>query len=257
MFGKLFGKKKDAKGKGKKGAKGAAADTAADNAASAPAETPEPAPAAAAKKSGNGDAGKSKPKVEVIDAMGNSVAAMVTDIAEQLAKSRRYSNFAMIVLAVTLLSTGGYLAFMSYSLSSRLNQVDETLTALTSQSVDQEESNSTVSEIKDELVKVASDLAVLKEQSVALDSAPTSVTAENVKALTVLIEKVAADQAVAMQRIEAQGVSSQANPAVLGEVKQLKRSVESMQQVVADLYTIEKARIAAEIQARRVAQPAS
>ena len=107
------------------------------------------------------------------------------------------------------------------------------------------------------MVKVASDLAVLKEQSVALDSAPTSVTAENVKALTVLIEKVAADQAVAMQRIETQGVSSQANPAVLGEVKQLKRSVESMQQVVADLYTIEKARIAAEIQARRVAQPAS
>jgi hypothetical protein len=45
--------------------------------------------------------GNGKPRVDVIDAMGNSVADMVTNIAQQLSastdqlsKSRRYTNFA-------------------------------------------------------------------------------------------------------------------------------------------------------------------
>ena len=90
-------------------------------------------------ENGNGN-GNGKPRVDVIDAMGNSVADMVTNIAEQLSasteqlsKSRRYTNFAFTLLGVTLLSTGVYLTVMTLQLSSRLTQVDETLSMLTDQ----------------------------------------------------------------------------------------------------------------------------
>ena len=123
MFEKLLSKfKKDKKGgkasKAKKPAAKAAsvADDEAgkqteDAAERKGAEAP-PTPAAA---NGNG-----KPRVDVIDAMGNSVADMVTNIAEQLSasteqlsKSRRYTNFAFTLLGVTLLSTGVYLTVMT------------------------------------------------------------------------------------------------------------------------------------------------
>ena len=71
-----------------------------DMSAAVAAADPAPAPT-----NGNG-----KPRVDVIDAMGNSVADMVTNIAQQLkastdqlSKSRRYTNFAFILLGVTLL----------------------------------------------------------------------------------------------------------------------------------------------------------
>ena len=60
-------------------------------------------------RNGNGNG---KPRVDVIDAMGNSVSEMVAKITkqleastEQLSKSRKYTNFAMILLGVTLLGT--------------------------------------------------------------------------------------------------------------------------------------------------------
>ena len=56
--------------------------------------------------------GSGKPRVDVIDAMGNSVSEMVSNIAkqleastDQLGRSRKYTNFAMILLGVTLLGT--------------------------------------------------------------------------------------------------------------------------------------------------------
>ena len=55
-------------------------------------------------KEANGN-GNGKPRVDVIDAMGNSVSEMVAKITrqleastEQLSRSRKYTNFAMILL---------------------------------------------------------------------------------------------------------------------------------------------------------------
>ena len=104
MFEKLLSKfKKDKKGgKASKAKKPAAkaASVADDEAGKQTVDAAErkaaeaPSPAAA---NGNGN-GNGKPRVDVIDAMGNSVADMVTNIAkqlsastEQLSKSRRLS----------------------------------------------------------------------------------------------------------------------------------------------------------------------
>ena len=90
--------------------------------------------------------------------MGNSVADMVTNIAEQLSasteqlsKSRRYTNFAFTLLGVTLLSTGVYLTVMTLQLSSRLTQVDDNLGMLTEQTGNQDSSIALIEEMRGEV----------------------------------------------------------------------------------------------------------
>ena len=132
MFEKLLSKFKKDK-KDKKAPKAAPAKVSPEEALDAIASEPSngavdasessstapPADKASAATNGNG-----KPRVDVIDAMGNSVADMVTNIAQQLSastdqlsKSRRYTNFAFILLGVTLVSTAIYLGLVTWQMS--------------------------------------------------------------------------------------------------------------------------------------------
>ena len=109
--------------------------------------------------------------------MGNSVADMVTNIAQQLSastdqlsKSRRYTNFAFILLGVTLVSTAIYLGLFTWQMSSRLTQVDETLNMLAEQAGDQDNSNALVEEMRGEIT------ALLQGQVEMIENAGDSAT---------------------------------------------------------------------------------
>ena len=187
--------------------------------------------------------------------MGNSVADMVTNIAEQLSasteqlsKSRRYTNFAFVLLGVTLLSTGIYLTVMTLQLSSRLTQVDETLSMLTEQAGDQDNSIALIEEMRGEVTTLLAGQVQLSEQS-SRDDLGGSGSSEQLRQLTQSLEALLQNQAATDARL-----------ANLGEVlkqldgrgnEQVRKLLEDVEQKVGDLYLIEQARIARELQRLR------
>ena len=266
MFEKLLSKFK----KGKKAPKGnkeapakavadeavaeeAAATTASDSndvavepSAAAAAADPEPAPT-----NGNG-----KPRVDVIDAMGNSVADMVTNIAqqltastEQLSKSRRYTNFAFILLGVTLLTTLVFITLVTLQLSSRLTQVDETLSLLTEQAGDQDNSNVLIEEIRGEVTALLEGQAQLTVRSAAGSPAAGGVDSAQFRRLSQSLEALLQNQAATDARLASLGESLK-NVDGSGNEK-VQALLEDLEQKVGDLYLIEQARIARELQRLR------
>ena len=261
MFEKLLSKfKKDKKGgKASKAKKPAAkaASVADDEAGKQTGDAAErkaaeaPSPAAA---NGNGN-GNGKPRVDVIDAMGNSVADMVTNIAEQLSasteqlsKSRRYTNFAFTLLGVTLLSTGVYLTVMTLQLSSRLTQVDATLSMLTEQTGNQDSSIVLIEEIRGEVTTLLAGQAQLSERTSG-DEIENSAIAEQLRRLTQSLEAMLQNQAATDARLANLGEALKKLDGT-GNQK-VQKLLEDLEQKVADLYVIEQARIARELQRLR------
>lgn len=261
MFEKLLSKfKKDKKGgKASKAKKPAAkaASVADDEAGKQTGDAAErkaaeaPSPAAA---NGNGN-GNGKPRVDVIDAMGNSVADMVTNIAEQLSasteqlsKSRRYTNFAFTLLGVTLLSTGVYLTVMTLQLSSRLTQVDTTLSMLTEQTGNQDSSIALIEEMRGEVTTLLAGQAQLSERTSGRE-VENSATAEQLRRLTQSLEAMLQNQAATDARLANLGEALKKLDGT-GNQK-VQKLLEDLEQKVADLYVIEQARIARELQRLR------
>jgi hypothetical protein len=262
MFEKLLSKfKKDKKGgKASKAKKPAAkaASVADDEAGKQTGDAAErkaaeaPSPAAA---NGNGN-GNGKPRVDVIDAMGNSVADMVTNIAEQLSasteqlsKSRRYTNFAFTLLGVTLLSTGAYLTVMTLQLSSRLTQVDATLSMLTEQTGNQDSSIALIEEMRGEVTTLLAGQAQLSERTSSGSEIENSATAEQLRRLTQSLEAMLQNQAATDARLANLGEALKKLDGT-GNQK-VQKLLEDLEQKVADLYVIEQARIARELQRLR------
>ena len=261
MFEKLLSKfKKDKKGgKASKAKKPAAkaASVADDEAGKQTGDAVErkaaeaPSPAAA---NGNGN-GSGKPRVDVIDAMGNSVADMVTNIAEQLSasteqlsKSRRYTNFDFTLLGVTLLSTGVYLTVMTLQLSSRLTQVDTTLSMLTEQTGNQDSSIALIEEMRGEVTTLLAGQAQLSERTSGRE-VENSATAEQLRRLTQSLEAMLQNQAATDARLANLGEALKKLDGT-GNQK-VQKLLEDLEQKVADLYVIEQARIARELQRLR------
>ena len=271
MFGKLLSKfkkdKKDGKAPAKKnsGAAGGAKEATTDTDAEARAGSDDATPTAAAAKesetaSGNSNSnsngnGNGKPRVDVIDAMGNSVADMVTNIAEQLtasteqlSKSRRYTNFAFILLGVTLLSTGIYLTVMTLQLSARLTQVDETLNTLASQASDQDNSIALIEEMRSEVTQLFNDQGQ-GDQVNAVAAVDAAATAEQLRQLSQSLEALLQNQAASDARLA--GLSEALKRLDGGGNQRVEKLLEDVEQKVADLYVIEQARIARELQRLR------
>ena len=264
MFEKLLSKfkkdKKAPKGKKKAPAKAVVEDAAditagdsngvgaepSDTSAAIAAADPAPAPT-----NGNG-----KPRVDVIDAMGNSGADMVTNIAQQLtastdqlSKSRRYTNFAFILLGVTLLSTLVYITVVALQLSSRLTQVDETLSLLTEQTGDQDNSNALIEEIRGEVTALLEGQARLTVGNPASPTAVNAVDSAQLDRISQSIEALLQNQAATDARLASLGESlKNVDGSGNDEVQSL---LEDLEQKVGDLYLIEQARIARELQRLR------
>ena len=271
MLGKLLSKfkkdKKDGKAPAKEnsGAAGGAKEATTDTDAEARAGSDDATPTAAAAKesetaSGNSNSnsngnGNGKPRVDVIDAMGNSVADMVTNIAEQLtasteqlSKSRRYTNFAFILLGVTLLSTGIYLTVMTLQLSARLTQVDETLNTLASQASDQDNSIALIEEMRSEVTQLFNDQGQ-GDQANAVAAVDAAATAEQLRQLSQSLEALLQNQAASDARLA--GLSEALKRLDGGGNQRVEKLLEDVEQKVADLYVIEQARIARELQRLR------
>ena len=200
--------------------------------------------------------GNGKPRVDVIDAMGNSVADMVTNIAqqlsastEQLSKSRRYTNFAFILLGVTLVSTAVYLGLFTWQMSSRLSQVDETLNMLTEQAGDQDGSIALIEEMRSEITALLQGQAEMAENTGDKTSSADAMSSQQLRRLSQSLEAMLQNQAATDARLASLGESLK-NLDGTGN-KQVQTLLEALEQKVSDLYLIEQARIARELQRLR------
>ena len=200
--------------------------------------------------------GNGKPRVDVIDAMGNSVADMVTNIAqqlsastEQLSKSRRYTNFAFILLGVTLVSTAIYLGLFTWQMSSRLSQVDETLNMLTEQAGDQDGSIALIEEMRSEISALLQGQAEMAENTGDKTSSADAMSSAQLRRLSQSLEAMLQNQAATDARLASLGESLK-NLDGTGD-KQVQTLLEALEQKVSDLYLIEQARIARELQRLR------
>ena len=219
---------------------------ASESSSTAPAADTAPAPT-----NGNG-----KPRVDVIDAMGNSVADMVTNIAQQLSastdqlsKSRRYTNFAFILLGVTLVSTAIYLGLFTWQMSSRLTQVDETLNMLAEQAGDQDNSNALVEEMRGEITALLQGQVEMIENAGDSATSAGAVSSEQLRRLSQSLEALLQNQAATDARLATLGQSLK-NLDGSGN-KKVQSLLEDLEQKVQDLYLIEQARIARELQRLR------
>ena len=199
--------------------------------------------------------GNGKPRVDVIDAMGNSVSEMVAKITrqleastEQLSRSRKYTNFAMILLGVTLLGTIVAMGSVAWTLSSQMGNVDEAISSLREQADVQDNSVDLIAEMRIELQQLLEGQAMDSEE-VDADSALNREIEIKIQELAVLIDKIAVNQTniegklSSLSRRLADGVPTKGG----ANSEAMEKALAKVEQRVGDLYTIEKARIAREI----------
>ena len=205
-------------------------------------------------KEANGN-GNGKPRVDVIDAMGNSVSEMVAKITrqleastEQLSRSRKYTNFAMILLGVTLLGTIVAMGSVAWTLSSQMGNVDEAISSLREQADVQDNSVDLIAEMRIELQQLVEGQAMGSEELDA-DSALSREIEIKIQELAVLIDKIAVNQTniegklSSLSRRLTDGVPTKGGAGS----EAMEKALAKVEQRVGDLYTIEKARIAREI----------
>ena len=205
-------------------------------------------------KEANGD-GNGKPRVDVIDAMGNSVSEMVAKITrqleastEQLSRSRKYTNFAMILLGVTLLGTIVAMGSVAWTLSSQMGNVDEAISSLREQADVQDNSVDLIAEMRIELQQLVEGQAMGSEE-VDASSALNREIEIKIQELAVLIDKIAVNQTniegklSSLSRRLTDGVPTKGGT----NSEAMEKALAKVEQRVGDLYTIEKARIAREI----------
>ena len=266
MFEKLLSKfKKDKKDKKApkaaksapaKGDAEAALDAIGKEPSEAPIEPTDNTPEPVSEASPSATNGNGKPRVDVIDAMGNSVADMVTNIAQQLSastdqlsKSRRYTNFAFILLGVTLVSTAVYLGLFTWQMSSRLSQVDEAVNNLVEQAGDQDNSIVLIEEMRGEITALLQGQAEMAENAGDKTSGVDAVSSEQLRRLSQSLEALLQNQAATDARLATLGESLK-NLDGSGN-KKVQSLLEDLEQKVRDLYLIEQARIARELQRLR------
>ena len=205
-------------------------------------------------KEANGN-GNGKPRVDVIDAMGNSVSEMVAKITrqleastEQLSRSRKYTNFAMILLGVTLLGTIVAMGSVAWTLSSQMGNVDEAISSLREQADVQDNSVDLIAEMRIELQQLVEGQAMGSEE-VDAGSALNREIEIKIQELAVLIDKIAVNQTniegklSSLSRRLTDGVPTKGG----ANSEAMEKALAKVEQRVGDLYTIEKARIAREI----------
>ena len=205
-------------------------------------------------KEANGN-GNGKPRVDVIDAMGNSVSEMVAKITrqleastEQLSRSRKYTNFAMILLGVTLLGTIVAMGSVAWTLSSQMGNVDEAISSLREQADVQDNSVDLIAEMRIELQQLVEGQAMGSEE-VDAGSALNREIEIKIQELAVLIDKIAVNQTniegklSSLSRRLTDGVPTKGG----ASSEAMEKALAKVEQRVGDLYTIEKARIAREI----------
>ena len=205
-------------------------------------------------KEANGN-GNGKPRVDVIDAMGNSVSEMVAKITrqleastDQLSRSRKYTNFAMILLGVTLLGTIVAMGSVAWTLSSQMGNVDEAISSLREQADVQDNSVDLIAEMRIELQQLVEDQAMGSEE-VDAGSALNREIEIKIQELAVLIDKIAVNQTniegklSSLSRRLTDGVPTKGG----SNSEAMEKALAKVEQRVGDLYTIEKARIAREI----------
>ena len=205
-------------------------------------------------KEANGN-GNGKPRVDVIDAMGNSVSEMVAKITrqleastDQLSRSRKYTNFAMILLGVTLLGTIVAMGSVAWTLSSQMGNVDEAISSLREQADVQDNSVDLIAEMRIELQQLVEGQAMGSEELDA-DSALNREIEIKIQELAVLIDKIAVNQTniegklSTLARRLTDGVPTRGG----ANSEAMEKALAKVEQRVGDLYTIEKARIAREI----------
>ena len=205
-------------------------------------------------KEANGN-GNGKPRVDVIDAMGNSVSEMVAKITrqleastDQLSKSRKYTNFAMILLGVTLLGTIVAMGSVAWTLSSQMGNVDEAISSLRTQADVQDNSADLIAEMRVELQQLVEGQAMGSEE-VDAGSALNREIEIKIQELAVLIDKIAVNQTniegklSSLSRRLTDGVPAKGG----ASSEAMEKALAKVEQRVGDLYTIEKARIAREI----------
>ena len=215
-------------------------------------------------KEANGN-GNGKPRVDVIDAMGNSVSEMVAKITkqleastEQLSKSRKYTNFAMILLGVTLLGTIVAMGSVAWTLSSQMGNVDEAISSLQTQADVQDNSLDLLGEMRVELQQFV-EAQSRESEELGAGSILDKEIEIKVQELAVSIDKIALNQTniegklSSLSKLMADGVKTKGG----ANNEAMEKALAKMERRVGDLYTIEKARIAreiAEIRARRNSQ---
>ena len=199
--------------------------------------------------------GNGKPRVDVIDAMGNSVSEMVAKITrqleastDQLSRSRKYTNFAMILLGVTLLGTIVAMGSVAWTLSSQMGNVDDAISSLREQADVQDNSVDLIAEMRIELQQLVENQAMGSEE-VDAGSALNREIDIKIQELAVLIDKIAVNQTniegklSSLSRRLTDGVPTKGG----ASSEAMEKALAKVEQRVGDLYTIEKARIAREI----------
>ena len=187
--------------------------------------------------------------------MGNSVSEMVAKITrqleastEQLSRSRKYTNFAMILLGVTLLGTIVAMGSVAWTLSSQMGNVDEAISSLREQADVQDNSVDLIAEMRIELQQLVEGQAMGSEE-VDAGSALNREIEIKIQELAVLIDKIAVNQTniegklSSLSRRLTDGVPTKGG----ANSEAMEKALAKVEQRVGDLYTIEKARIAREI----------
>ena len=215
-------------------------------------------------KEANGN-GNGKPRVDVIDAMGNSVSEMVAKITkqleastDQLSRSRKYTNFAMILLGVTLLGTIVAMGSVAWTLSSQMGNVDEAISSLRSQADVQDNSADLIAEMRVELQQLVEAQSNGSEEP-GVGSVLDQEIEIKIQELAVLIDKIAVNQTNIEGKLSSLSRRLTDGVPTTGGVNSeaMEKALAKVEQRVGDLYTIEKARIAREIadlRARRDSQ---
>ena len=137
---------------------------------------------------------------------------------------------------------------VALQLSSRLTQVDETLSLLTEQAGDQDNSNALIEEIRGEVTALLEGQAQLTISNPSSAPAASAADSEQLRRLSQSLEALLQNQAATDARLTSLGESLKN---LDGSGNKQVQTAEDLEQKVGDLYLIEQARIARELQRLR------
>ena len=134
-------------------------------------------------------------------------------------------------------------------MSSRLTQVDETLNMLAAQAGDQDSSNALIEDMRGEITALLQGQAQINENNSSNTASADSMSAEQLRRLGQSLEAMLQNQAATDARMASLGESLKNLDG--GGNREVQTLLEDLEQKVSDLYLIEQARIARELQRMR------
>lgn len=200
---------------------------------------------------------------------------LIEDIAEQLQKSQRFTLYSVGALCITLLAAVLFYVLMAAQLSSKVKEIDSMLGAMAKRTLQMTRGIESFSTLETQLEQGLTNQLMLQEMLSAneiamgvvnqqlqampniVETASNNALSQTQQALQAQLQNLEAETSRLLAQVDRAQLSLEEQAAALGSLRGIRReltglngSLNNVEKTVSDLYVIERARVAKQMQDR-------